>query len=878
MIGTARHVLVALHFICPLIFFTNLTRNPYITQIALLNIGLLIAAAWMFWQQGATGEWELPRTRMDVPIFVWLGVCALSWLYAYYGHVPYFRDSMRAEGFRAFLFLLFNAILVFYLAAAASKDCKEYPEIPLGRWTAFVIVWGVLWTFYPSMRSAPGPMLSIQAQLFDPYGTLLWVGGTAVVVWLARSGTVHAVWHAALAVGFLAGTYGIAQYFGMEFLWPKTLNPYGGRSVSTFGNPNFMSSYMVMLLPLAAVYYLQAKTKFQRIVYALVFLVLEMGLCCSLTRSSWMGGLFALLPLLLSKRLRRIARENMEFHGLVATAMLLIAAFWPQSNMGGYTPSLLGRLSEIQSIFEPGNTYSPWYQRCMIWLSAWLMGAENPLLGKGYGLFELFYPFYQGHILDLYDFFRTMRTHANNTHNEIIEVWAQTGIMGVGVLFWTWTVFFQGVWKDARLWHRAPEGVEPEPKKKKKQKDVVKVEPDGERIWLLAGGAGVLGMLVDNLLNVSLHFAVPAFFFWWQAGTVAGNLPYSQGIRRTVRSPGKGVAYAASLVVLLGAMAGSWYWVGYWQREVHYFMGFKLMRSKDFRGAISQLKTAYDWNKLDVNNNYELGNAYARSEQPDKALWAYEEALKVNSGYDEIYYNRATVIAAEGDREKAIRLLEVSWAINPLSPQLYMTLSRLYLQDALKNREKGLRLLKRAVHFFPDDVNFQNNLGYLYNIGGEYEKSESIYVELLRRQPTLEVAEKNLRLSVMRSKRSAPEILAHVASFRHLEKEIQAQRFGPQTLELSRRAAKHFPAFMPAQLYAGNLELMHGHPDRAAKLLGDITRRDPRNIAALLNYGAALAQLGRIVEAQDALKAVLAQDPGNARAKNLLQAVSAARK
>ena len=38
----ARALLGLIHVVCPLLFFTNLTRNPYFTQIALLNIGIAV--------------------------------------------------------------------------------------------------------------------------------------------------------------------------------------------------------------------------------------------------------------------------------------------------------------------------------------------------------------------------------------------------------------------------------------------------------------------------------------------------------------------------------------------------------------------------------------------------------------------------------------------------------------------------------------------------------------------------------------------------------------------------------------------------------------------------------------------------------------------
>jgi tetratricopeptide (TPR) repeat protein/O-antigen ligase len=875
VIGSARHILVALHFVCPLIFFTNLTRNPYITQIALLNIGLLAAAVLAFIGQANKGEWQLTRTRLDAPIGAWILVCLCSWLYAYFGHAPYYRDAMRSEGLRVFLFTLINAVLVFFMAAASAKDCEDRPNISIGPWIGFCLIWGFLWTFYPQLRSQSGGG-SLQANLFDPYGAFLWAGGVAAVIRLTRSGTVHAVWHVALAVGFLSSVYGIMQYFGMEFLWPKVLNPYGGRSVSTFGNPNFMSSYQVMMIPLAIVYYLTAKNRGHRVVYAAILLALEAGLFCSLTRSSWVGAVAAAVPLIFSKKIRRHASENMEFHGLLVSAMVMIAVFWPQSNIGGYTSSLFGRLGEIKHIFEENYPYSPWYQRVLIWMCAWTMGAENPILGKGFGLFELFYPFYQGHYLDLFDFFRNMRTHANNSHNEILEVWAQTGIAGLGVLFWTWVVFFRGLWRESRLsfGSKPPAQDEASDKEKKKNRRNENLEGEGEKVWLLAGGASVFGMLVDNLMNVSLHFAVPAFFFWWQAGTVAGHLPVSQDRVRRLRFPNKTASTAGALLVLTIGMFGAYYWLGYWNREVHYFNGFKFMRQGNFQGAIEVLRKAYSWNKLDVNNNYELGNAYARSEQPDMALWAYGEALKANTGYDEIYFNNATILVNQGRLQEALTSYKMSWAINPISHQLYASLSRFYLQDPSKYREECIKVLERGSHFFPEDLNFLNNLGYLYSLGKEYEKAEAVYDRLLRKNPFMAVAEKNLRTSLAQSGHLQPDILTHVAAFRRLEENLRAQRYGKDTLAIARKVSAWFPENLAAMLYLGNLEMMHGDPAKATEILSVVTLREPGNVAAQMNYGIALKQMGKFTEAAAAFRAVLAADPRNERARAEITAIA----
>ncbi len=91
------------------------------------------------------------------------------------------------------------------------------------------------------------------------------------------------------AVAFLAALYGVCQYFGIELIWPSNLNPYGSRPVSTFGNPNFMSSYLVVVIPVMVADYLMKSTGCPR---SILFLVIQMSfaaLLATLTRSSWAG-------------------------------------------------------------------------------------------------------------------------------------------------------------------------------------------------------------------------------------------------------------------------------------------------------------------------------------------------------------------------------------------------------------------------------------------------------------------------------------------------------------------------------------------------------------------------------------------------------------
>lgn len=843
----ARQSLLALlFFVCPLVFFTNLTRNPYITQICLLNICLLLAAAVWGASGAAADGARLPRTPIDAPLTAWVAVCAVSWIVAYLGHGAFYRPAMRSEGLSHFLFLLINCVVPFYLAAALGRE-GDAADVPLGPWIGFVVIWGLMWSVYPQMRGPAGAGVDIVSHLWDGYGAFVWAAGPAGAFWLTRRGQWADYLHLLFATAFLASAYGVLQYFNVDWIWPNVLNPYGGRSVSTFGNPNFMSSYDVVVLPLAVLFFVRARGT-RRLAYGALALLVEAALLCSLTRSSWLGAAVGIGLLFLSAEFRAGLAEEPKPCGLLFGAALVMALMWPQSSISsGYTPSVIGRITEIGQLVKHEGAYSPWHQRLLIWTCGWLMGRENPLTGKGWGLFELYYPFYQGAVLDAFDFYRTMRTHANNAHNEVIEIWAQTGLLGVGVYAWLWTTFFASLRPILRR-ARAADAV------------------------CAAAAAGAAGMLVDNLLNVSLHFAVPAFTFWWVAG-LAAAAPAKDRPERVVSRPA-----AAGIALLALALCG--YWVRTWEREVWYFAGFKLLRQAQVSppllpAAVKALETSKKWGPPEVNAIYELGNAYARSERFSDAAGAYLDALKANAGYDEIYFNLGALKSSRlGLREEALDYFRVSWMINPLSAEIYNSLGNLYLQDPGKNLEDGIALLERAVHFYPANPNHWNNLGYLYTTAKRYDQAEKAYEQALMIDPGLSLVERNLAALAAQRRRPPPPILGELANLRQLDARVAKRDFSDETLAMAVRAAAALPEMPKARFLLGSLLLLKGHPDKAAGHLEWVVARQPGQPVANINLGQAYMALGRPAEAAAQFRAALDADPQNPQARQLLDVLS----
>ena len=82
-----------------------------------------------------------------------------------------------------------------------------------------------------------------------------------------------------LAVCFCACLYGIMQAFGIELFWVLDISKdFGARPVSTFGNPNFLASFVLLFLPYALFLFLQAKSKKENIISGFITLVLVLFL------------------------------------------------------------------------------------------------------------------------------------------------------------------------------------------------------------------------------------------------------------------------------------------------------------------------------------------------------------------------------------------------------------------------------------------------------------------------------------------------------------------------------------------------------------------------------------------------------------------------
>lgn len=779
MTKTERFLIYLMLIVSPLVFFTDLTRNPYHFQIVFLNAATV--ALWMLFllRSLKAGKIVIKTGVSALPILVFFAFATVTWIFnlgANWGD-DFLRYSSYSEGLKRWLFTLTNVVLVYY--------------IPLN--------------FLD--ESAARRMRAI---LFS--------------------------------VGFVAAVYGIMQFLGFEAIWATALNPFGGRSVSTFGNPNFLSSFLVVLLPMALARYLSADdTPTVRAYFVCVF-AYAISLTVTLTRSSWAGAAAGLVVFfLLGRGASGLARASRKRLTALGGAVILAVMLWPHPKSADkYVPAVYERFAEIKR--GGHGVYGPLHQRFLIWSCGWQMASENPVIGRGWGLFELFYPYYQGKYLFV-KAYKDLRTHANNSHNEILEIMSQTGIVGFGIYVWMLAVIIiSGI-------------------------SAIRASADGSRRLMNAAMlSGVVGMLVDNLMNVSLHFAVPAFLYWW----VVGSLGAESGFR-TLEFDINGRLRRVAVVV--GIMAGALIIARYYMSfmgEINYFAGFKLSKRGDVNAALGYLERAHRYQRFEVNNNYELANTYARLGRREEALKAYREALRANAGYDEIFFNMATVYNQMGRRDEAIANYSRALAINPLSQDAYAALGSIYFAD-LKgdNIRAATRLFERASMFFPGSTDILNNLGYLYTRMEEPRKAASYYIEALNIDPDFAVASRNLEnISRTSGIKIPPDDFE--SRLRRIESLTASGRYA-EALDIALELTRRHPGSFRSKFYLANVYFMKGDFSDAAALYEGLVAARPDNVSLRTNLALAYEKLGRASAASAQFREILRREPSNSLAAQKLR-------
>lgn len=740
-IKVMRVLLSACFLAVPLMFFTDLTANPFTVQSVLLYVllaGMYGVSAVRFLR---AGHINFTRTFFDLAFVMYILACVVSWLSAVSAAPQYMRQTM-------FYNLLDFGTLLLIVALGAyviSKNVVFSGVIESKtNYILLFIGWGAMWLLLPQLKT-PVSGDGFFAHIFDVYGLILWGVGIWLGTRVLRKLTQENVLVLSFIACALACMYGVFQGFGLDVLWPFDMNQFASRAFSTFGNPNFLSSFVVMLLPGLLVYYMRAETRKDVLVYGFLVLVYAFYLSFGLCRSCWAAACVGLLMMWMFGTLRALIwqRKARVFWLVVLAVAVTYLPVFVQSTRA----ALANRVAEVSQVTPANFTLSvarekifpSLHQRLFMWDVSKEIFLNRPVMGAGLGNVQTAFARTQPQTLLRHPNLRELKTVTNSPHNEFFFQLAQGGMVGLGLFLFMFMVLFLEV------------------------RDFAARKKEGDKKQLLqALFCGILAMLADNMFNISLHTVVPAFIFWWIVGAEVSGVGRAE---RNVEIKANPVTKTVALAVLaLCALVVLWQGAVLASQFLA-FRGQKRLAQKNTAGAEADLRAGLNWYHANTEAGFALGNLLLSEKKYDESLAAFETTVSAAAYYDQVYYHAALSALAMRDNAKAVRYLRETLRLDPFNLSAYETLAALVKEDVIYSDGDTMTLLERGLKLFPYDTTLWHAVGDIYLKRGEKEYAKTVYKNAL----TIDTLDKSLLRSLSKLYDKDEEPPAVIAQAKRLQ-------------------------------------------------------------------------------------------------------------
>lgn len=851
-----RVLLSATFLVVPLIFFTNLTENPFFAQNVLLYVLIALLYGTMAVKFLRTKTIDFTKTFFDLAFFIYVISCAMGWLTSVSSAPQALRQTL-------FFNLLNYGTLLLIVAVGAyiiSKNVVFSGVIESKtNYILLFFVWGGLWYLAPALKTT-AVSETFLAQLWDWYAVLLWAVGIFLGVRVLKKLTQENIFVLIFVAVFLACCYGVLQALGLDFLWPFEIDQFATRAFSTFGNPNFLSSAVVMLLPALLVYFMRTDSKKDFVVYGLLVLVYVLYLSFGLARSCWIGAVCGLIMMWMFGTLRALIwrrKGRMFLLALLAVGVAYSSFYMP--GPGDAISPVKNRVAELEQVtpstfsldIKKEQIFQSLHQRLLMWNVSKEIFLSRPVLGSGVGNFQMAFAQNQPKTLLKYPELRSLKTTTNAPHNEILFQLGQGGIVGAGLFLFMFMVLFLEV------------------------KDFAVHKKEGDKKQLLqAIFCGILGMLVDNMLNISLHAVVPAFFFWWLVGAEVSGVGREEGKIIISANP---VTKAVALIIL-ACCAGVCVWQGVWfASEYEAFAGQKKIAAKNYDGAVENLSAALTLYPANTQAGFELGQVLLSKQQYAQAQRVLDKTLAAASYYEEVYYQAALAALGAKDIKKAVHDLADHLKLEPYHLAAYKLLAALLHENSIYIDDDNLALLERALVLFPYESGLWIQVGEIYQKQGNTEYAKNVYERGLAVDTLSKELASRLR-ALYTAPTEKPALLTQADLLQSYQEKVgkfekMSPRYQHKLRENIEAYNEQYPEDDNGKILLARVFSLGGNDLKAEELLEQVLAVHPDNLWANLALSSLYYQAEDWVRARRALENALYYYPDNTTALTRLKAL-----
>jgi len=494
---------------------------------------------------------------------------------------------------------------------------------------------------------------------------------------------------------FLISIYTILHYYG--------LIPYlreFGPVVSPIGQKNWTSNYTALIFPIVFSFFSLEKIKRIKILYFLLLSTNYVALMICQSRGIWISicvTLIIALYLIIKFSFSIIFKENKKWIILLLIIFIAITIIYSTDN-----PLNISAITVTERAISTFNEKDPSINtRLLIWNTTLNMIKEKPILGSGIGSFKMNYLNYQAEHLKDNPYYVKYYSNARESHNEYLQIGAESGIIGLGIFLLIFFIFFLMVIKNFN-----------------QEKD------DRKKIIVFGLSLGVICFLIHSLFTFPLHVPALGSAFFIIVGLTIVYIKNSdpsypnKKIKRLKMINSKSKIIIIAIVLFISCFLIFNFVINPYIAELAYFKGMKYIQENNYNGALRKFECAIEYDSNNGRILYALGSTYYNLGIYDKAEINLRDSLNYSVDV-KTYYNLGLVYFQTGLYDKAEDEFKYAIYLDPKFNKAYLKLAYLYAKQA--EYDKAIVEWNKLLEI---DTNFSEKYNVLYFIGLTYEKKQ----------------------------------------------------------------------------------------------------------------------------------------------------------
>lgn len=227
-----------------------------------------------------------------------------------------------------------------------------------------------------------------------------------------------------LIAAVIVSVYGILQTFGLDpFVRDMLRENWSSRAFSTMGNPNFLGSYLVLMIPISIYIYIINKDIIGLITYAILFY----SLLSTNTRGAWLGTIASIIAFVIIHFIyfRFNKDEFIKYIVLFVVTLIIMFVYYINTD-GAFLDRLFTITDDAKELLTNGERSDfTGAHRGFIWKRVLELIKARPL--TGYGIENLGEVFQKYYTKDMIDFWGEVR-YPDKAHNEYLHIAVSSGI------------------------------------------------------------------------------------------------------------------------------------------------------------------------------------------------------------------------------------------------------------------------------------------------------------------------------------------------------------------------------------------------------------------------------------------------------------------